>query len=159
MPPPLPLLFKREVVLFHRQHSPRGEGICATIEDKNLLAALRCLSAPSGSGVELRLKWPFTEWETGLEQKSRKNGKENGKWFQARNGRKMANEMEKRPKISFWGPFFHFGCHFSAISGLGPFSIFFPIFPGFLRRAGFPFCTWPLRSQEWKKTGSNSKRV
>ena len=92
----------------------------------------------------LRLKWPFTEWETGPEQKSRKNGKENGKWPQARNGRKMA------PKMGFWpafGHFFHFGGHFSAISGVGPFSIFFPIFPGFLLWARFPFCRWPLQSQ------------
>ena len=63
----------------------------------------------------------------------------------------------KRPKNgqkshAFWGPFFHFGGHFSAISGLGPFSIFFPIFPGFLRRAAFPFCIWPLRSQKWDQT-------
>ena len=32
------------------------------------------------NSLKLRLKWPFTEWETGPEQKSRKNGKENEKW-------------------------------------------------------------------------------
>ena len=50
-------------------------------------------------------------------------------------------------KIPFLEPFFHFGGHFSAISGRGPFSIFFPIFPGFLRRTGFPFCRWPPHMQ------------
>ena len=45
--------------------------------------------------LTLRLKWPFTEWETGPEQESWKNGKENGKWPQARNGRKMAIKMGK----------------------------------------------------------------
>ena len=98
--------------------------------------------APS-SYLLLRSKWPYTEGETGPTQKSRENGKENGKWPQARNGRKMAAKMRK------WSPKWDFGGHFSAISGLGPFSIFFPIFPGFLRRAGFPFCIWPLRSQAY----------
>ena len=36
---------------------------------------------------------------------------------------------------------------FAAISGVGPFSIFFPIFPGFWLRAHFPFCERPLQSQ------------
>ena len=73
-----------------------------------------------------------------------------------KNGQKMA-------KVSFWPSFFfHFGNHFSAISGLGPFSTFFPIFSRFLCRAGFPFCRSPLPSQsqglqlilcqDWQKT-------
>ena len=52
--------------------------------------------------------------------------------------------------MGFWPDFghsFHLDCNFSAISGVGPFSIFFPIFPGFLLRASFPFCKWPLQSQ------------
>ena len=93
----------------------------------------------------LQLKWPFTEWETGPEQKSRQNGKENGKWPHAWNGRKMAGQNQA--KIPFSRAFFHFDCHFSAISGVGPFAIFFPIFPGFLLWARFPFCKWPLQSQ------------
>ena len=32
---------------------------------------------------------------------------------------------------------------------MGPFSIFFPIFPGFLLWPSFPFCKWPLQSQYW----------
>ena len=74
----------------------------------------------------------------------RKNPGKMGKWKMApglkwpknghRNG-KMATKIEFWP---FFRYFFHFGGHFSAISGRGPFSIFFPIFPGFLRRTGLP---------------------
>ena len=46
----------------------------------------------------LRLRWPSTEWETGPAQKSGENGKENGKWPLAWNGRKMATEMGKMEK-------------------------------------------------------------
>ena len=56
-------------------------------------------------------------------------------------------------QILFLEPFFYFGGHFSAISGRGPFSIFFPIFPGFLRRTGFPFCRWPPHTQELPSAG------
>ena len=122
------------------------------------------LKRTSQASVDKSSKWPCTEWEAGPTQKSRENGKENGKWPEARNGRKMAEEMEKctkkMAKVPFRGPFFHFGGHFLAISGLGPFSIFFPIFPELLCRAGFPFCRWPLRSQDrvkmrWKKGRSH----
>ena len=47
-------------------------------------------------------------------------------------------------KIPFWG-------HFSiseAISGPGAIFHFFPIFFGFWRRTGFPFCRWPPRTQQ-----------
>ena len=75
------------------------------------------------------IEMAITEWEPGREQTSRENGKENGRWPEARNGRKMAAKMEnngqKLAKIPFWGPFCHFDSHFSAISGLGPFSNFF----------------------------------
>ena len=81
-------------------------------------------------------------------------GKMGKKWHPAWNSRKMATEIEKiekngqtMAKLPFWGPFFHFWAHFSAISGQGPFSSFFPIFPGFLCRTGFPFCRWPPRTQ------------
>ena len=63
-----------------------------------------------------------------------KMGEKIEKWPQARNGPNMAAEMEKWPKTgqeSIFGVHFaHFDCHFSAISGLWPFSIFFPIFLG-----------------------------
>ena len=124
----------------------RGRPFCSEVLCNFLSRLFRWLGCP----LSLRLKWPFTEWETGPEQKSRKNGKENGKWPHAWNGRKMAAEMEKWPKSAqnpMFGSIFHFGGHFSAISGVGPFSIFFPIFPGFLLRARFPFCKWPLQSQ------------
>ena len=83
-------------------------------------------------------------------------GQENGKWPQARNGQEMAIKMEKWTRKRDFGlilAFFHFGGHFSAISGLGPFSIFFPIFPGFLLWASFPFCKWPLQSQNYLEKG------
>ena len=81
---------------------------------------------------------------TGPDPKSRKMGKKMENGPHPKNGRKMAAEMEKmdpekKSKIPFSGPFFHFDCHFSAMSGLGPLSIFFPIFPGFWLRARFPF--------------------
>ena len=41
---------------------------------------------------------------------------------------------------SCWRPIFGY-------SGLGPFSILFPICVGFLLRPGFLFCTWPLPLQ------------
>ena len=72
---------------------------------------------------------------------------EDGKWAQARHGQKWPPKWKNGPQNGDFGLFiFHFGGHFLAMSGLGPFSIFFPTFPGFLRRAGFPFCKWPLRS-------------
>ena len=114
-----------------------------------LIQLLACLQHKEG--LELRSKWPFTEWETGPTQKSRENGKENGKWPQAQHGQKMAAEMEKWAQngiLAIFWLFFHFGGHFLAISGLGPFFIFFPIFSGFLCRACFPFCIWPLRLQD-----------
>ena len=100
--------------------------------------------------VDLRLKWPFTEWETGPEQKSRKNGKGNGNGDTSEMAERWPSKWKKWPnqaKIPFSGPFFHFDRHFSAILGLGPFSIFFPIFLGFWLRARFPFCKWPPQSQ------------
>ena len=77
--------------------------------------------------LKLRLKWPLTEWETGPEQKSRKNGKENGKWPPARNGQKMATEMEK------WTQKWEFGLI------LAIFSILAAIFRPFRAGGHFPF--------------------
>ena len=104
----------------------------------------------------LRLKRPCTEWENGLQQKSRK--KWEGKWKMApgptwpRNGNQNG---KMHPKMGFWpdfGHFFHLGSQFSAISGVRPFSIFFPVFPGFLLQARLPFCKWPFQSQvSWLK--------
>ena len=90
--------------------------------------------------------------ETGPEQQFRKNGKETGKWPQARNGRKMAIKMEKWTRKCDFGLilaiFSVSVAIFSAISGVRPFSIFFPIFRGFLLRASFPVCkSLPLQSQ------------
>ena len=70
-------------------------------------------------------KWE-RKWKMAPGPKWSKNGRRNGK-------------MD--PKMGFW-PFLHFGGHFLALSALEPFSIFFPIFPGFMRRAGFPFCIY-----------------
>ena len=47
---------------------------------------------------------------------------------------------ERDSKMGFWpfhDHFLHSGGHFSAISGPGPFSMLFPIFPGFFHSAGF----------------------
>ena len=63
----------------------------------------------------------------GPEQKSRKNGKENGKWPHARNGRKMAAEMEK------WTQKWDFGLI------LAIFSISAAIFRPFRAWGHFPF--------------------
>ena len=78
---------------------------------EHFLAYARLQRFNSVDCVELRSKWPYTEWETGPTQKSRENGKENGKWPQARNGQKMAAEMEKWPKKGqnpILGPIFPF---------------------------------------------------
>ena len=104
-----------------------------------LLSLRRLLKIVPG----LRVRWPSTEWETGLTQKSGENGKKNG------NGPRpeMASEMEK------WLQKWDFGHFFSIFSisvaifrpcqAGGHFPSFFPIFPGFLRQTGFPFCRWP----------------
>ena len=66
----------------------------------------------NGPGAKIPEKWERT-WKMALRLKWPKNGRRNGK-----NG-------QNQPKIPFLGPFFHFGGHFSAISGMGPFSIIF----------------------------------
>ena len=79
----------------------------------------------NGPGAKIPETWE-RKWKMAPRPKWPKNGRRNGK-------------MD--PKMGFWpdfGDFFHFGGHLSAISGVGPFSIFFPIFPGFLLRAPFP---------------------
>ena len=98
----------------------------------------------------LHLQWPSTEWETVRCKNPGKMGKkmENGPW--PGNGRKWPPKWKNGPKngilaifslfFPFWWPFFG---HFR----LGAFSIVFPIFPGFLRRTGFPFCRWPPQTQ------------
>ena len=92
----------------------------------------------NGPGEKIPEKWE-RKWKMAPRLKWPKNGRRNGK---------MAKIS---PKSHFWVHFFHFGGHFSAISGVGPFSIFFPIFPGFLLRARFPFCKWPLQLQGWRQ--------
>ena len=90
------------------------------------------------SGAKIRGKWE-RKWKVAPGLKSLKNGHRNGKMT---------------PKMGFWpflSLFFLFGGHFSAISGWGPFSISFPIFPGFLRRTGFPFSRWSPRTQSLAK--------
>ena len=90
----------------------------------------------------LRVRWPSTEWETGPAQKS--GGKWESKWKMApglkwpKNGHRNGKMV---PKMGFWPclePFFHFDGHFSAISGRGPFSICFPIFPRIFAPDRFP---------------------
>ena len=54
---------------------------------------------------------------------------------------KMATEMENGPKyeiLAIFSPFFPFQRPFFAISGGGPFSIFFPIFRGIFAPDQFP---------------------
>ena len=82
------------------------------------------------SGAKIRRKWE-RKWKMAPGLKWPKNGHRN---------RKMA------PKMGF-GPFFSSFSISAAISGRGPFSIFFPIFPGFLRRTGLPFCRWSPQTQ------------
>ena len=67
-----------------------------------LRVVLRLPKMENGPRPEMAEKW-LPKWE---------NGPTNGIW-------------------AFFRHFFHVRSHFSAISGLGPFSIFFPIFPGF----------------------------
>ena len=82
---------------------------------------------------------------------------QNGKPARHKNPEKMGKKIEHGPKPEMaekwppeWkngpqngqnpilGPIFPFRWPLSTILGLGPFSIFFPIFSGFLCRAGFP---------------------
>ena len=128
--------------------------------NKEMRAPIKEVRLFKVQNLVLRLKWPFTGWETGPEQKSRENGKENGK--SRENGKENGNgpaakwpkvgvEMEKNePLKRDFGQFlaiFPFRRPFSGHFGLGPFSIFFPIFLGVSLRAGFPFCKWPLPLQ------------
>ena len=83
----------------------------------------------------LRLKWPFTEWETGPEQKIPEKWERNGKWPHAWNGRKMAAKMEKMAKIR---PKSRFRVHFTVLMALfwpfrawGHFPFSFPFFRDF----------------------------
>ena len=85
----------------------------------------------------LRLKWPYTEWETAPTQKSRENGKEN----EARNGQKMAAEIEKWPKNGQYpilGPIFPFRRPFFGHFGLGAILHFLSHFLGILVSGRFP---------------------
>ena len=64
----------------------------------------------------------------------------------------MAAEMEKIEKKwpkSHFGAIFPFRWPFFGHFRPGAISHFFPIFFGFLRRTGFPFCRWPPRTQPW----------
>ena len=101
---------------------------------RNNLTSRAIYRMGNGPGAKIPEKWEG-KWKMAPRLTWPKNGRRNGK-----NGQNQA-------KIPFLGPFFRFGGHFLAISGGGPFSIFFPIFPGVLLRARFPFCKWPLQSQ------------
>ena len=101
--------------------------------------------------------------------KIQKNGKKNGKWPPAWNGRKMATEMEKWPQngilaifslfFPFWRPFFG---HFSP----GAISHFFPFFSDFCagpvshsvdgHRARNAFLSWAKDKQLWSWQSSRS---
>ena len=85
--------------------------------------------------VILRLRWPSTEWETGPGKKGKKM--ENGPRLEM--AEKWSPKWKNGSGSGSLATFFHFGGHFSAISSGGPFSICFPIFPRFLRRAGSQF--------------------
>ena len=103
----------------------------------NLVPSGTMMVSFSGSLPILRLQWPSTEWQTGPAQKSGENGKENGTEM----AEKWPPKWENGPKNGIWAIFlyfFHFGGHFSAISGRGPFSIFFPISPDFFAPDRFP---------------------
>ena len=76
---------------------------------------------------------------------NRSGAKIRKKWEKMENGprpemaEKWPPKWKNGPKMGFWPfflYFFHFGGHFSAISGRGPFSIFFPFFSD--------FCTGPV---------------
>ena len=82
----------------------------------------------------MRARWPSTEWETGPAQKSEKNGKKMENGPRPEMAEKWPPKWKNGPKMGFWPSFlyfFHFGGHFSAISGRGPFSILFPFFSDF----------------------------
>ena len=110
-------------------HTPliKGVAVHPLFKGVGCIVAVDCFEVSDVFLIELRLKWPFTEWETGPEQKSRKNGKENGKWPHARNGRKMATKTEK------WTQKWDFGLI------LAIFSISAAIFRPFQAWGHFPF--------------------
>ena len=84
--------------------------------------------------LRLRLKWPFTEWETGPEQKSRKNWKENGKLAPRPKWPKMANRNGKMdPKMGFW-PDSMSAAIFRPFQAWGHFPFSFPFFRNFCSR-------------------------
>ena len=81
------------------------------------------LFADSALALDLRSEWPFTEWKTCPTQKSRENGKENGKWPQARNCQKMAAKMGKmgqNPILGSMSPFFTFFALFHIFQSFSP---------------------------------------
>ena len=84
-------------------------------------------------------KWPSTEWKAGPTQKARENGKRNGKWPQARNGRKMAfgKNGPQNGSLAHFLAIFPFRRPFFGHFGLGAIFHFLSIFSGFLCRAGF----------------------
>ena len=95
----------------------------------------------NGPGAKIPEKWE-RKWKMAPRLKWPNNGNQNGK-------------MD--PKMGFWpdfGHFFHFGGHFRR----GVICIFFPIFPGLLLRASFPFCKWLLQSQIYTHMGPEKAR-
>ena len=90
-----------------------------------------CIIVMSNQGW--RLRWPSTERETGPAQKFGKMGKE------TENGPRpeMAEKWPPKWKTGPQNGFSISAAMFWPFSGLGLFSIFFLILPGFLCRAGF----------------------
>ena len=104
---------------------PSGEGPIFSgflVENPGLAIEVAIYRMGNRPGAKIPEKWE-RKWKMAPGPKWPKNGNQNGKMH---------------PKMGFWpdfGHFFHFSGHFSAISGLGPSSIFCPIFPGFLLQA------------------------
>ena len=89
---------------------------------------------------KLRVRPPGIEWKTGQNPKMGRNWPKNRKWplgpKWGKNGPEMAKKWKNDPEFHFFSPFLG---HFFPISGRGPFSIFWPIFPHFWILARFPF--------------------
>ena len=74
----------------------------------------------------------------------------------------MAAEMEKWTQngiLAIFSLFFPFRRPFFGHFRPGAIFHFFPIFFGFLRRTGFPFCRWPPRTQRLSLIGPSMSPV
>ena len=87
--------------------------------------------------LSLRARWPSTEWETGLAQKSEKNGKENGeapglKW--PKNGHRNGKMAPKWDLGHFFSIFSISAAIFRPFQAGGHFPFSFPFFSDFCAR-------------------------